>query len=157
MVLDLFFQNTHADSDSQYKPQVEMEMRELLNEYGFKGDDTPIILGSALCALEDRNPEIGVESIRKLMAAVDSYIPTPKRDLEKPFLMSIEDVFSIAGRGTVATGSVERGFITKGAEVEVVGFGTTLKTTITGVEMFHKEHPAGTSRLNTLKMQNLNT
>ncbi len=113
-------------------------MRELLSEYGFNGDETPIVLGSALCALEDRNPEIGEESIKKLMDAVDSYIPTPKRDLEKPFLMSIEDVFSIAGRGTVATGSVERGFITKGAEVEIVGFGATIKTTITGVEMFHK-------------------
>jgi elongation factor Tu len=137
--LVVYINKVDAVEDPEFLELVEMEMRELLTEYGFDGDETPIILGSALCALEDRNPDIGKQSILKLMEAVDSYIPTPKRDLEKPFLMSIEDVFSIAGRGTVATGSVERGFITKGAEVEVVGFGPTLKTTITGVEMFHKE------------------
>lgn len=125
-----------------------MEMRELLSEYGFPGDDVPIIAGSALCALEDRQPEIGRDAVLKLMEAVDSYIPTPTRDLDKPFLMAIEgmrftntqlkDVFSIAGRGTVVTGSVEQGAITKGSEIEIIGFGPTLKTTITGVEMFHK-------------------
>jgi elongation factor Tu len=116
-----------------------MEMRDLLSEYGFPGEDIPIIMGSGLCALEDRNPEIGVDAIKKLMDAVDSYIPLPVRDLDKGFLMPIEDVFSIAGRGTVCTGRVERGFCQKGDELEIVGFGPTLKTTITGVEMFHKE------------------
>jgi elongation factor Tu len=115
-----------------------MEMRELLTEYGFPGDDIPIIMGSGLCALEDRDPKIGVEAIKKLMDAVDSFIPLPVRDLDKPFLMPIEDVFSIAGRGTVCTGRVERGIVTKGEELEIVGFGPTMKTTITGVEMFHK-------------------
>lgn len=114
-------------------------MRDLLSEYGFDGEQVPIIMGSALCALEGRNPEIGENSIRKLMAAVDEHIPTPVRDLDKPFLMPIEDVFSIAGRGTVATGSVERGVLTKGMEVEIIGFGSTKKTIITGIEMFHKE------------------
>lgn len=114
-------------------------MRELLSEYGFPGDDTPIVMGSALCALEGREDEIGRQSIMKLLEAVDSWIPTPVRDLDKPFLMPIEDVFSIAGRGTVVTGRVERGRIEKGGEIEIVGYGPTLKTTITGVEMFHKE------------------
>ncbi|OAJ45110.1 translation elongation factor Tu [Batrachochytrium dendrobatidis JEL423] len=118
---------------------VEMEMRELLAQYGYSGDDVPIIMGSALCALEGREPEIGEQAIQKLMAAVDSWIPTPVRDLDKPFLLSIEDVYSIAGRGTVATGRVERGFVEKGAEIEIIGYGPTLKATITGVEMFHKE------------------
>jgi elongation factor Tu len=116
-----------------------MEMRELLTDYNFPGDDVPIIHGSALCALENREPEIGRDAILKLMDAVDSYIPTPTRDLDKPFMMAIEDVFSIAGRGTVVTGSVTQGAITKGSEIEIIGFGPTLKTTITGVEMFHKE------------------
>ncbi|KAJ3367453.1 translation elongation factor Tu [Kappamyces sp. JEL0680] len=115
-----------------------MEMRELLSDYGFPGEEVPIVMGSGLCALEGREPEIGVEAVKKLMAAVDAYIPTPARDLDKPFLMPIEDVFSIAGRGTVCTGRVERGTVVKGEELEIVGFGPTLKTTITGVEMFHK-------------------
>ncbi|OMJ16718.1 Elongation factor Tu, mitochondrial [Smittium culicis] len=122
---------------------VDMEMRELLSHYGYDGDNTPIINGSALCALEGRNPEIGSESILKLMESVDSWIPTPERDLEKPFLMPVEDVFSIAGRGTVATGRVERGVISKGAEVEIVGFGPPMKTILTGIEMFHKELDRG--------------
>ncbi|KAI9002314.1 elongation factor Tu GTP binding domain-containing protein [Gaertneriomyces semiglobifer] len=137
--LVVFINKVDAVDDKEMLELVEMEMRDLLSEYGFNGEEVPIVAGSALCALEGREPEIGEKAIQKLMEAVDEYIPTPIRDLEKPFLMPIEDVFSIAGRGTVATGSVERGFITKGAEVELVGYGETLKTTITGVEMFHKE------------------
>ncbi|KAI8821414.1 P-loop containing nucleoside triphosphate hydrolase protein [Fimicolochytrium jonesii] len=137
--LVVFINKVDAVDDKEMLELVEMEMRDLLGEYGYEGEEVPIIMGSALCALEDREPEIGKEAIFKLMQAVDDYIPTPVRDLEKPFLMPIEDVFSIAGRGTVTTGSVERGFITKGADVEIIGYGETLKTTITGVEMFHKE------------------
>ncbi|KAJ3005746.1 translation elongation factor Tu [Thoreauomyces humboldtii] len=137
--LVVFINKVDAVDDKEMLELVEMEMRDLLGEYGYDGEETPIIMGSALCALEGREPEIGQEAIFKLMEAVDSYIPTPIRDLEKPFLMPIEDVFSIAGRGTVCTGSVERGFITKGADVEIIGYGETIKTTITGVEMFHKE------------------
>lgn len=125
--------------DEEMLELVDMEIRDLLSSYGFDGANTPLIKGSALCALEGRQPEIGVKSIEALMNAVDEYIPTPVRALDKPFLMSIEDVFSIAGRGTVATGLVERGQVTKGAEVEIVGFGGVKKTTITGIEMFHKE------------------
>lgn len=107
-------------------------MREVLSEYGYDGDNTPIITGSALCALEDKNPEMGRDSIVKLLEAVDEYIPTPARDLDKPFLLPIEDVFSIAGRGTVVTGRVERGTIKTGDEVEVVGHGSKAKTIVTG-------------------------
>lgn len=96
-------------------------------------------MGSALCALEGKRPEIGADAIKKLMDAVDTHIPTPTRDFEKPFLLTVEDVYSIAGRGTVVTGKVERGTITKGSEVEIIGFGQDSKTTITGIEMFHKE------------------
>ena len=117
---------------------VEMELRELLSSYQFPGDDIPIIKGSALCALEDRNPEIGEQSINALMDAVDSYIPQPVRVLDRPFLMPVEDVFSISGRGTVATGRVERGIIKVGEEVEIVGIRPTQKTVVTGVEMFRK-------------------
>ena len=137
--LVVYVNKVDAVDDKEMLELVEMEMRELLTEYGFPGDDTPIVLGSALCALEGREPEIGEKSIIKLMEMVDSWIPTPKRDLEKPFLMAIEDVFSIPGRGTVATGRVERGVIEKGEEIEIVGFGPTVKTTITGIEMFRKE------------------
>ncbi|KAI8585549.1 elongation factor Tu [Geranomyces variabilis] len=137
--LVVYINKVDAVDDKEMLELVEMEMRDLLGEYGYDGEETPIIMGSALCALENREPEIGQQSIFKLMQAVDDYIPTPVRDLEKPFLMPIEDVFSIAGRGTVTTGSVERGFITKGADVEIIGYGETIKTTITGVEMFHKE------------------
>lgn len=118
---------------------VEMEMRELLSEYGFDGDNTPIVSGSALCALEGREPEIGLNSITKLMEAVDSYITLPERKTDVPFLMAIEDVFSISGRGTVVTGRVERGTLKKGAEIEIVGYGSHLKTTVTGIEMFKKQ------------------
>ncbi|KAH6579101.1 hypothetical protein BASA50_010287 [Batrachochytrium salamandrivorans] len=137
--LVVYVNKVDAVDDKEMLELVEMEMRELLDQYGFPGEEVPIIMGSALCALEDREPEIGEQSIIKLMEAVDSWIPTPIRDLDKPFLMPIEDVFSIAGRGTVSTGRVERGVIEKGAEVEIIGYGPTLKATITGVEMFHKE------------------
>ena len=117
---------------------VELELRELLSSYQFPGDDIPIIHGSALCALEDRNPELGEQSILKLMDAVDSYIPQPERPKDRPFLMPIEDVFLISGRGTVVTGRVERGVVKVGDEVEIVGLKTTQKTVVTGVEMFRK-------------------
>jgi elongation factor Tu len=117
---------------------VEMELRELLSSYQFPGDDIPIIKGSALCALEDRDAEMGEKSILELMAAVDSYIPQPVRATDRPFLMPVEDVFSISGRGTVATGRVERGVIKVGEEVEIVGIRPTQKTVVTGVEMFRK-------------------
>ena len=107
-------------------------MREVLSQYGYDGDNTPIITGSALCALEDRNPEMGKDSILKLLEAVDEHIPTPERDLDKPFLLPIEDVFSISGRGTVVTGRIERGTIKSGDEVEVVGHGAKVKTIVTG-------------------------
>jgi len=122
---------------------VEMEMREVLTQYGYDGEKTPIVCGSALCALEDREPELGEKAILKLMDAVDEHIPTPQRDLDKPFLMSIEDVFSIAGRGTVVTGRVERGVVNKGDDVDIIGYGAHLKTTVTGVEMFKKQLDRG--------------
>ena len=124
--------------DEELLELVEMEIRELLSSYDYPGDDIPIIAGSALAALEGRDPEIGEESIRKLMAAVDEYNPTPERAIDQPFLMPIEDVFSISGRGTVVTGRVERGVINVGDEIEIVGIRDTTKTTCTGVEMFRK-------------------
>jgi len=124
--------------DEELLELVEMEVRELLTEYGYPGDDIPIIAGSALAALEDRDPEIGSESIKKLMAAVDEYIPQPERAIDQPFLLPIEDVFSISGRGTVVTGRVERGIVNVGDELEIVGINPTRKTTCTGVEMFKK-------------------
>ena len=124
--------------DEELLELVELEIRELLSSYEFPGDDIPIIKGSALAALEGRDEAIGVNSITELMAAVDSYIPQPERDKDKPFLMPIEDVFSISGRGTVVTGRVERGVIEVGEEIEIVGIKETAKTTCTGVEMFRK-------------------
>jgi len=124
--------------DEELLELVEMEIRELLSEYEFPGDDIPIIAGSALAALEGRDEAIGKESILKLMAAVDEYIPQPERAIDGAFLMPIEDVFSISGRGTVVTGRVERGVIKVGEEVEIVGVKETRKTTVTGVEMFRK-------------------
>jgi elongation factor Tu len=124
--------------DEELLELVELEIRELLSSYEFPGDDIPIIKGSALAALEGRDETIGVNSITELMAAVDSYIPQPERDKDKPFLMPIEDVFSISGRGTVVTGRVERGIIKVGEEIEIVGIKETAKTTCTGVEMFRK-------------------
>jgi elongation factor Tu len=125
-------------ADPELVDLVEMEVRELLSSYQFPGDDIPIIRGSALCALEDREAEIGEQAILKLMAAVDDYIPQPERPKDRPFLMPIEDVFSISGRGTVVTGRVERGVVKVGEEVEIVGLKATVKTTVTGVEMFRK-------------------
>jgi len=124
--------------DPELLELVELEVRELLNQYKFPGDDTPIVKGSALKALEGDKGETGEESILKLMAEVDKYIPEPERPVDKPFLMPIEDVFSISGRGTVVTGRVERGIVKTGEEVEIVGFKDTQKTTVTGVEMFRK-------------------
>jgi elongation factor Tu len=118
---------------------VEMEMRELLSSYGFDGDETPIIMGSALCALEGRQPEIGAQKIDELLEAVDTWIPTPKRDVEKPFLMSIEEVFSIPGRGTVVSGRVERGILKRDQEVELVGKQENpIKTKVADIETFKK-------------------
>jgi elongation factor Tu len=124
--------------DPELLELVELEVRELLSSYQFPGDDIPIIKGSALCALEDREPDMGEKSIMELMEAVDSYIPQPQRATDRPFLMPVEDVFSISGRGTVATGRVERGIIKVGEEVEIVGIRPTQKTVVTGVEMFRK-------------------
>ena len=124
--------------DEEILELVELEVRELLSEYGFDGDDIPIVKGSALAALEGRDPEIGENSIKALMEAVDSYIPQPDRPVDKDFLMPIEDVFSISGRGTVVTGRIETGVVNVGDEVEIVGIKDTTKTTVTGVEMFRK-------------------
>ena len=124
--------------DAELLELVEMEVRELLSSYEFPGDDTPIITGSALKALEGEDSEIGVQSIVKLVEALDSYVPEPQRDTDKPFLLPIEDVFSISGRGTVVTGRVERGVVKVGEEIEIVGIKDTTKTTCTGVEMFRK-------------------
>src|SRR6202451_700243 len=117
---------------------VELEVRELLSSYDFPGDDIPVIKGSALCALEGRDPEVGEKSIDELMDAVDAYIPQPERAKDRPFLMPIEDVFTISGRGTVVTGRIERGIVKVGDEVEIVGLRPTAKTIATGVEMFRK-------------------
>ncbi|KAF9350702.1 translation elongation factor Tu [Mortierella sp. AD094] len=141
--LVVFINKVDAVDDPEMLELVEMEMRDVLSTYGFDGENTPIVMGSALCALEGRNKEVGEDAIMKLMEAVDTYIDTPVRDFEKPFLMPVEDVFSISGRGTVATGRVERGTITKGAEIEIVGMGASFKTILTGIEMFHKELDRG--------------
>ncbi|CDH12886.1 Elongation factor Tu, mitochondrial [Zygosaccharomyces bailii ISA1307] len=136
----VFVNKVDMMDDPEMLELVEMEMRELLSQYGFDGDNVPIVMGSALCALEDKRPEIGEQAVLKLLDAVDEYIPTPQRDLEKPFLLPVEDIFSISGRGTVVTGRVERGNLKKGEEVEIVGHNTTpLKTIVTGIEMFRKE------------------
>ncbi len=124
--------------DPELLDLVELEVRELLKSYQFPGDDIPVVRGSALMALEDKNPEQGEQSVLKLMEEVDRYIPQPVRDKDKPFLMPIEDVFSISGRGTVVTGRVERGIVKVGEEIEIVGLKATAKTVVTGVEMFRK-------------------
>ncbi len=124
--------------DAELLELVEMEVRELLSDYDFPGDDTPIITGSALKALEGDESEIGTQSILKLVEALDEHVPEPERDLDKAFLMPIEDVFSISGRGTVVTGRIERGIVKVGDEIEIVGIKDTTKTTCTGVEMFRK-------------------
>jgi len=124
--------------DAELLELVEMEVRELLDKYNFPGDDTPVIIGSAVKALEGDQSDIGEPSILKLAAALDSYIPLPERAIDRPFLMPVEDVFSISGRGTVVTGRVERGVVKVGEEIEIIGIVPTLKTTCTGVEMFRK-------------------
>ncbi len=134
----VFMNKVDQVDDDELLELVEMEIRELLTEYGYPGDDIPVITGSALAALEGRNPEIGETKIAELMAAVDSYIPQPERAVDLPFLLPIEDVFSISGRGTVVTGRVERGVVNVGDELEIVGIKDTTKTTCTGVEMFRK-------------------
>ncbi len=136
--LVVFMNKVDQVDDPELLELVEMEIRELLSSYEFPGDDIPIIAGSALAALEGRDPEIGENKIRELMAAVDEFIPEPARPIDKPFLMPIEDVFSISGRGTVCTGRIEQGVVNVGDEIEIVGIKDTQKTTITGVEMFRK-------------------
>ena len=134
----VFLNKVDQVDDEELLELVEMEVRELLSSYEFPGDDIPIVAGSALAAMNGENPEIGENKIRELLAAVDEYIPTPERAKDQPFLMPVEDVFSISGRGTVATGRVERGVIKVGEEIEIVGIRPTKKTTCTGVEMFRK-------------------
>jgi elongation factor Tu len=136
--LVVFMNKCDMVDDAELLDLVELEVRELLSKYDFPGDDIPIVRGSALAALEDSNKELGHDAILKLMAEVDKYIPQPERPKDKPFLMPVEDVFSISGRGTVVTGRVERGIVKVGEEVEIVGLKATVKTTVTGVEMFRK-------------------
>ncbi|MBC8339298.1 MAG: elongation factor Tu, partial [Alphaproteobacteria bacterium] len=136
--LVVFLNKVDQVDDPELLELVEMEIRELLSSYDFPGDDIPIVAGSALAALEGRDDEIGKEAIDKLMEAVDTYIPQPDRPKDQPFLMPIEDVFSISGRGTVVTGRIERGVVKVGEEIEIVGIKDTEKTTCTGVEMFRK-------------------
>ena len=136
--LVVFMNKVDQVDDEELLELVELEVRELLSSYDFPGDDIPIIKGSALAALEDSNKEIGNDAVLELMAAVDEYIPQPERPVDRPFLMPIEDVFSISGRGTVVTGRVEQGIVKVGEEIEIVGIRDTAKTTVTGVEMFRK-------------------
>jgi elongation factor Tu len=136
--LVVFLNKVDMVDDPELIELVEMEVRELLTSYGFPGDKIPVIKGSALAALEGKNPEIGADAIMALMDAVDEFIPQPAREIDKSFLMPIEDVFSISGRGTVVTGRVEQGIVKVGEEIEIVGFKPTQKTTCTGVEMFRK-------------------
>ena len=136
--LVVFMNKVDLVDDPELIELVEMEVRELLSSYQFPGDDIPIIKGSAVMALNDKNPEQGENAVLELMAAVDAYIPQPERAMDRPFLMPVEDVFSISGRGTVVTGRVERGVVNVGDEVEIVGLKTTVKTIVTGVEMFRK-------------------
>ncbi|MCJ8749422.1 hypothetical protein PDJAM_G00176130 [Pangasius djambal] len=134
----VYVNKADAVDDPELLQLVELEIRELLSEFGYDGDNTPVICGSALCALENRQPELGVNSIMKLLEVVDEYIPLPKRDLDKPFLLPIEGVYSIPGRGTVVTGTLERGVIKKGDECEFVGHNRSAKSVVTGIEMFHQ-------------------
>lgn len=135
----VFVNKVDAIEDAEMLELVEMEMRELLTSYGFDGDNTPVVMGSALCALEGKRPEIGETKIDELLKAVDEWIPTPQRQTDKPFLMSIEDVFSIGGRGTVVSGRVERGVLKKDSDVDIVGKGTEIiKTKVTDIETFKK-------------------
>jgi len=141
--LVVFMNKVDMVDDPELLELVELEVRELLTSYQFPGDDIPIVKGSALMALEGKSPELGHDAILELMKAVDSYIPQPERPKDRPFLLPIEDVFSISGRGTVVTGRIERGIVKVGEEVEIVGLKATVKTTVTGVEMFRKLLDAG--------------
>jgi elongation factor Tu len=134
----VFLNKVDLVDDPELLELVELEVRELLSKYEFPGDDIPIVKGSAVAALEGTNKEIGEDAVRALLKAVDEYIPTPERPIDKPFLMPIEDVFSISGRGTVVTGRVERGIVKVGDELEIIGIRPTIKTICTGVEMFRK-------------------
>ena len=136
--LVVFMNKVDLVDDEELLELVELEVRELLSKYDFPGDDIPITKGSAVCALEDKRPEIGHDAILKLMETVDAYIPQPERPKDQPFLMPVEDVFSISGRGTVVTGRIERGVVKVGEEIEIVGLKPTVKTTCTGVEMVRK-------------------
>jgi elongation factor Tu len=136
--LVVFLNKVDMVDDEELLELVEMEVRELLSSYQFPGDDIPIVKGSALAAVEDRDPIIGQDAILELMTQVDAYIPQPERPVDLPFLMPVEDVFSISGRGTVVTGRIERGIVKVGEEVEIVGLRANQKTTCTGVEMFRK-------------------
>jgi len=136
--ITVFMNKVDQVDDPELLDLVEMEIRELLNEYEFPGDDIPVVRGSALNAIEDRDEETGAKAVLKLMEEVDRYIPQPKRDIDKPFLMPVEDVFSISGRGTVVTGRIESGIVKVGEEIEIVGLKDTQKTIVTGVEMFRK-------------------
>ena len=136
--LVVFMNKVDMVDDPELLELVEMEVRELLSSYQFPGDDIPVVKGSALAALEDKTPAIGHDAVLELMAAVDAYIPTPERPIDLPFLMPVEDVFSISGRGTVVTGRVERGIVKVGEEIEIVGIRPNQKTIVTGVEMFRK-------------------
>uniref|UniRef100_A0A3Q1H9K8 Elongation factor Tu, mitochondrial n=1 Tax=Anabas testudineus TaxID=64144 RepID=A0A3Q1H9K8_ANATE len=134
----VFINKADAVEDKEMLELVEIEIRELLTEFGYDGENTPVVIGSALCALENKQPELGLNAVMKLLEIVDSYIPLPKRELEKPFLLPIEGVYSIPGRGTVVTGTMERGIIKKGDDCEFVGHNRNFKSVVTGVEMFHK-------------------
>jgi len=134
----VFMNKCDMVDDPELLDLVELEVRELLSSYQFPGDKIPVVRGSALCALEDKNPELGKQAILKLMQAVDESIPQPDRPKDRPFLMPVEDVFSISGRGTVVTGRIERGIVKVGEEIEIIGLRPTVKTVVTGVEMFRK-------------------
>jgi elongation factor Tu len=136
--LVVFMNKVDQVDDAELLDLVEMEIRERLSKYQYPGDDIPVVKGSALAAVEGRNPEIGENAVVELMNKVDEYIPTPARDIDKPFLMPVEDVFSISGRGTVVTGRIERGIVKVGEEIDIIGIKDLQKTVVTGVEMFRK-------------------
>uniref|UniRef100_A0A8D0HM74 Elongation factor Tu, mitochondrial n=1 Tax=Sphenodon punctatus TaxID=8508 RepID=A0A8D0HM74_SPHPU len=139
----IYINKVDAVDDKEMVDLVELEIRELLTEFGYDGEKTPVIIGSALCALENRDPELGLNSIMKLLDTIDTYIPLPTRELDKPFLMPVEAVYSIPGRGTVVTGTVERGIMKKGDECEILGHNRNMRSVVTGVEMFHKHLDRG--------------
>ncbi|MBN3320080.1 EFTU factor, partial [Atractosteus spatula] len=134
----VFINKADAVPDPEVTELVEIEIRELLSEFGYDGENTPVVIGSALCALENREPELGVKAVMKLLEVVDTCIPLPQRQLDKPFLLPIEAVYSIPGRGTVVTGTLERGLIKKGDDCEFVGHNRSFKSVVTGIEMFHQ-------------------